>query len=258
MASAYFKGKFYSTTPNACVVDITPPVFAGIANATAQTDGSIEVDWLPALDSTPPIEYVLYIALGSVSAATLFVNGNIVAIAPELSSSFKIYTLSDQSTYLVNGQVYTLGVRAKDGVGNIDSNLTIQTETAIASGNMPAIYQTIANQLQATEVLLAADHVNFQTDHSNFQSDHTNFQTDHANFQGDHTNFQTDHSNFVSDLSTFNSHNNDLSTQVNLLTTEVNDLTVITNTLAGSGGLIAEFEEHEDLTALFEEIEELI
>lgn len=188
MASAYFRGEFYNTTPNACVIDTIPPVFAGIANATAQTDGSIEVDWLPALDSTPPIEYVLYIALGSVSAATLFVNGNIVAIAPQLSNSFKIYTLSDNSTYLVNGQVYTLGVRAKDGVGNVDSNLVIQTETAIASGNMPAVYQTIATNLN----------------------------------------------------------------------TSITTLNSISNTLAGSGGLTAEFEEHEDLTALFEEIEELI
>lgn len=188
MASAYFKGIFYNTTPNACLVDIIPPTFAGIDSTTPNTDGSITVSWLPALDSTPPIEYVLYIALGSVSAAALFVTGNIVAISPELSSDFKIYTLSDQSTYLVNGQVYTLGVRAKDGVGNIDSNLTIQTETAIASGNMPAIYQTIANNLNQS----------------------------------------------------------------------VNTLNSISSTLAGSGGLTAEFEENEDLTALFEDIEELI
>ena len=141
--------------PSACVVDITPPTFAGVASATPNTDGSISLAWLAATDLTGPIEYLLYIALGSVSAGTLFQVSNLVTIAPAVLTK-KIFTLADQTTYLVNGQQYTVGVRAKDGVGNINTNVVILTPTAIASGNIPGVYQQILNDFIDVEVGLSA------------------------------------------------------------------------------------------------------
>jgi hypothetical protein len=152
--SQYFAGLFSFLAPNAAVTDLTPPTFAGITGNTPNTDGSISVAWSLASDATPPIEYLVYIALGSVSAATLFQTTNLTRIAPAGSTSTKIFLLADQTTYLVNGQQYTVGVRAKDAVGNIDSNTVIQTPTAIASGNLPVVLQTLATDLDA--VLTAA------------------------------------------------------------------------------------------------------
>lgn len=149
-----FAGISSQLLPNAAISDLTPPTFAGITGATPNTDGSITALWSAASDATPPIEYNIYIALGVVSAAALFVPGNLVTISPALTTSKRIFTLADQTTYLVNGQQYTMGVRAKDAVGNIDTNLVIQTPTAIASGNLPVVLQTLATDLDA--VLAAA------------------------------------------------------------------------------------------------------
>lgn len=194
MPGQSFAGNFVQMLPENCVINTTPPTFAGISGTTPNTDGSITATW--AAGSTAgkdPIEYEIFIALGVVSAAALFLSTNKVTISPSGTLSKRIFTLADQTTYLVNGQQYTMGVRAVDSQGYTETNTVIQTPTAIASGNLPVVYQTVATNLIATEVLLAADHVNFQGDHTNFQSDHTNF-------QGDHTNFQTDHANFVADI----------------------------------------------------------
>lgn len=154
MAAQYFAGLFYQSTPNASVSDLTPPTFAGITGTTPNTDGSITASWSPASDATGPIEYNIYIALGVVNAATLFQASNLVKIAPAGTTSTRVFTLADQSTYLVNGQQYTMGVRARDAVNNMDSNTALQTPTAIASGNLPVVLQTLATDLDA--VLAAA------------------------------------------------------------------------------------------------------
>ena len=175
MASQYFAGLFSALTSKACTVDTTPPTFAGISGATPNSDGSISVSWALATSTKPPVGYHVYISLGSVSAATLFQQSNVTAHVPPGKTSGRVFLLPDQSTYLVKDQVYTLGVRANDAQGYEDSNTAIQVVTAIASGNLAAVFQTIATQMAATEVLLAADHVDFQGDHTNFQSDHADF-----------------------------------------------------------------------------------
>ena len=187
------------STPTSATIITTPPTFAGIVSATAQTDGSFLVTWAAATGINPPLEYLVYIALGSVSGATLFQASNVVTVVPTGALSKRVFTLSDQSTYLVKGQQYTMGVRAKDGVQNTDANLVTIVETAIASGDIPTIYQTIASDLQATEALLAADHVDFQSDHLDFVSDHTAFQGDHTNLNQDHVNLNQDHVNLNQD-----------------------------------------------------------
>lgn len=182
MASQYFAGLFSALTSKACTVDTTPPTFAGITGATPNSDGSIGVAWALATSTKTPVDYRVYIALGSVSAATLFQQSNVTIHVPPGKTSGRVFLLPDQSTYLVKDQVYTLGVRANDALGYEDSNTAIQVVTAIASGNLAAVFQTIATEMAATEVLLAADHVDFQSDHTNFQADHVNFQADHADF----------------------------------------------------------------------------
>lgn len=168
--SQYFDGLFSSLLPNAAITDNTPPTFAGIISATPGTNGHIEVAWAAASDATPPVDYLIYIALGSVSAGTLFNSSNLVTISPAGTLSKKIFTLADQTTYLINGQIYTFGVRARDAVGNINTNTAIMNATGIGYVDLPGSFQN-------TETLLAADHVNFQADHANFQTDHTNLQT---------------------------------------------------------------------------------
>ncbi|MBL0233228.1 MAG: hypothetical protein IPQ08_06145 [Chitinophagaceae bacterium] len=153
--SQYSAGASYQLVPSACIVDITPPTFTGISSLTASTDGSLTANWPLATDTTPPIEYIIFIALGSVSAGALFVNSNIVTIAPSGVISKKIFTLADQTTYLVNGLTYTVGVRAKDALGNINTNTVILMVVATGSGNLPVVFQTIATDLAATEILLA-------------------------------------------------------------------------------------------------------
>ena len=107
------------------VDQLNPPTFAGITSVTPNTDGSITANWAAA--SAPsgcltPIEYIVYIALGNVNAATLFQNSNICAYVPFGSLTTKVFLLSDFMTYLINGQQYTLGVRAKSATGISENN----------------------------------------------------------------------------------------------------------------------------------------
>lgn len=147
----------YQRTPNACQLDTTPPTFAGIASVTPQNNGALTVAWLAATDSSPPISYEIYIALGSVNAATLFVSGNLVMISPPNTLSCPIFTLGDRSTFIVKDQLYTLGVRARDAVGNVDSNTAILTSTSIGNVDLPAVLQTVATNLQTTATALSID-----------------------------------------------------------------------------------------------------
>jgi hypothetical protein len=117
-----------------------------------------------------------------------------------------------------------MGVRAVDAVGNSDTNTALQTPTAIASGNLPSVFQTIATNLAATEVLLAGDH-------TNFQADHVNFQADHADFQADHVNFQSDHADFVADLATLNAYLTTLATDIADLEAQVTAATALVDAL---------------------------
>lgn len=208
--SQYFYDVLEQKVSYTSITDATPPTFAGITSVTPNSDGSITAAWSAGSTPKTPLEYEIFIALGSVSAATLFQASNLQKIVPTGTTSTKVFMLADQATYILNGATYTLGVRAKDALGYEDSNTAILTTTAIASGNLISIFQTVAASLAATETSLATDHANFQSDHANFQADHANFQadhtafgTDHTNFQGDHTNFQGDHTNFQGDHTNF-------------------------------------------------------
>lgn len=151
------------TLPPASLPDTTAPTFGGATGATPNLDASFTLAWLAATDASNPIRYRCYLALGSVSAAALFVPGNLVKTVEAPALSTRLFSLGDQLGYLIRGQIYTLGVRAVDAYGNMETNTVVVTATATASGNLPDIYQTVAAALQvtagqteATQVLLEA------------------------------------------------------------------------------------------------------
>lgn len=146
MAGKQYSSSLVQTLPDACIIDVTPPVFAGISSLIPQGNGSLKAIWAAATDAIGPITYDVYIAAGSVNAATLFQAANIVSSKKSLQAL--IYTLADETTYLGINQTYTVGVRARDGVGNQSSN--VQLLTAQSSGVLPDCLVAAAASLAAT------------------------------------------------------------------------------------------------------------
>lgn len=122
MPNILINNNFYQGTSSACIVDLTPPTFAGVNTTTVQSRGQIRTTWLAASDSTPPIRYEVYIQANT--ATGLFNTTNICGITNQLT--FDTWTTPD-GTFLVNGTTYYLGVRAVDAVGNRDSNVVSQS-----------------------------------------------------------------------------------------------------------------------------------
>lgn len=137
------------TQQTATNITSTLPTFAGITTATANTNGSLVANWAAATTTKTPVEYVIYISIGSVNAVTLFAANNIHSIVPSTRTSAMIFTLANQSTFISNGQIYTLGVRAKDAFGYSDLNTAIQTVTATGSSNLSTVIQNAANLIVA-------------------------------------------------------------------------------------------------------------
>ena len=191
---------FQHNTASACLVDLTPPTFAGVTGSLPQPNGSVLLSWPVATDTTLPVTYDIYALPGTVAATAVFAATSKQAVKSVLSS----YVFRDSNDALLTAQDYTFGVRARDAVNNLNTNLAVLT--VASSGVLTDSLATIAQSLANTEILLTADHINFQADHVNFQGDHTNFaaddaafDADHANFVNDHTDFQSDHTNFVAD-----------------------------------------------------------
>jgi len=136
--------------PSACIVDIVAPTFAGIANTTAQNNGSVLVDWLTATDLSTPLTYEVYCLPGSVVAAVLF-----AANPTAKTSSLSEYIFRDSNGALLVAGTYTFGVRVRDAVGNRDSNLIVQTE--VSSGVLTDSLAQIAASLNSTQLDLAQD-----------------------------------------------------------------------------------------------------
>ncbi len=132
MPNILIGNNFYQGTSDACIVDLIPPVFAGINFLDVESRGQIRAGWSAATDPTPPIRYEVYIQAST--ATGLFSTSNIIAITPNLS--YDIFTLPDGS-FLQNGVTYYVGVRAIDGVNNRDSNLV--SMSVISTGVLTAI-----------------------------------------------------------------------------------------------------------------------
>lgn len=139
MANFLVGNNFYQGTSQACIVDLTPPTFAGITFLDVESRGQIRAGWSAAIDATTPIRYEVYIK--AATATGLFNTTNIIAVTPNLQ--YDIFTLPDGS-FLVNGATYYIGVRAIDGVNNRNSNTV--SMSVISTGVLTAIdvYETKA------------------------------------------------------------------------------------------------------------------
>lgn len=139
MPNFLVNNNFYQGTSDACIVDLTPPTFAGINFLDVESRGQIRAGWSAASDPTPPIRYEVYIKAST--ATGLFNTTNIIAVTPNLL--YDIFTLPDGS-FLQNGVTYFVGVRAIDGVNNRDNNTVSQS--VISTGVLTSIdvYETHA------------------------------------------------------------------------------------------------------------------
>lgn len=132
MPNFLVNNNFYQGTSEACIIDLTPPTFAGINFLDVESRGQIRAGWSAATDSTGPIRYEVYIKAST--ATGLFNTTNIIAVSPNLQ--YDIFTLPDGS-FLVNGTTYYVGVRAIDGVNNRDNNTV--SMSVISTGVLTAI-----------------------------------------------------------------------------------------------------------------------
>jgi hypothetical protein len=139
MPNILIENNFYQGTSQACIVDLTPPTFAGITFLDVESRGQIRAGWSAATDATAPIRYEVYIKAST--ATGLFSTTNIIAITPNLQ--YDIFTMPDGS-FLQNGTTYYVGVRAIDGVNNRDSNII--SMNVISTGVLTSIdvYETFA------------------------------------------------------------------------------------------------------------------
>lgn len=160
------------TFGNASIVNTTAPDFDGIVSAVPNNDGSITVEWdapTPNACATP-IRFEVYVLPGSVSAATLFGSrNNIVKIVESNDLQTNVFTLADQTTYLIRNQEYTLGVRAISGVSIQESNMAIEVVTAIASGNLPVVFQNLAAAFASTQLDFEATEAAFENTQGDFE-----------------------------------------------------------------------------------------
>jgi hypothetical protein len=117
MSDILVEESFYISTSDACVIDLTPPTFAGINFLDVESRGQIRSGWSPGTDVNVPIRYEVYIQEST--ATGLFNVANIVGITPQ--TQLDIFTMPDGS-FLQNGTTYYVGVRAVDALGNRDAN----------------------------------------------------------------------------------------------------------------------------------------
>lgn len=134
----YPVARAYQGTSQACILDLTPPTFAGVAAITVQSLGQIRASWFAATDATNPIRYEVYIKRDN--ATNLFYPINIIAITDKLQ--FDIFNLPD-NVLLGSGIDYYIGVKAVDAVGNRDNNLVSQTiqTSGISAGTGGSEYE---------------------------------------------------------------------------------------------------------------------
>jgi len=153
MPNLLINNNFYVGTSSACIVDTTPPTFAGISTLAIGSRGQISATWAAATDATTPLRYEVYCQ--AATSVGLFTNpSNVVGITDALR--FDFWTLRDGS-FLQNGTTYYVGVRARDGVSNLDSNTVsfsvistgvfVSAETYKVQG---AFALNSSNQLQGT------------------------------------------------------------------------------------------------------------
>lgn len=123
-------GGVLQSTPASAYQIMTLPTFSGITTLAAQLSGSLLATWSSASGPNAPIVYDVYIQLGTASG--LFVDANKVQSTFGLTS--EIFHLKS-GALLVYGSTYFVGVRARDPLGNLATDLS--SLSAISSGVAP-------------------------------------------------------------------------------------------------------------------------
>lgn len=140
----YFAGPIVQTLPNASVVDLTAPTFAGISGLTANANGSLQASWAAATDPTLPIRYDIYVQ--AATATGLFNSPN--RALGVFGTTKAIFALAD-GTLLQAGVTYYVGVKAVDGVGNVDGNSASLNAVAVGvpDTSLFNLFSTVADQV---------------------------------------------------------------------------------------------------------------
>jgi hypothetical protein len=87
----YFQ-QFYQQSAEACVVDLTPPTFAGISGLTVGSSGQLIPSWSAGSDTSNPIRYEIYVQAST--ATGLFSLSNIAMVVTGVTSA-PVYTLAN-------------------------------------------------------------------------------------------------------------------------------------------------------------------
>lgn len=111
-------GGSVQSTSQACILDITPPVFSGISFLTLGALGQLQAQWNAATDLSSVIRYEVYVKVSSPTG--LFNSVNLSIVTTQLQAN--VFSLGD-GTLLQTADTYYVGVRAVDAVGNRDNNI---------------------------------------------------------------------------------------------------------------------------------------
>lgn len=117
-ANQLVSGGAFQPSSQACIVDLTPPTFAGISFLTLGTLGQLQAQWNVATDLSSIIRYEVYVKANS--STGLFNSVNLSMVTTQLQAN--VFSLGDGSL-LQTAVTYYVGVRAVDAVGNRDNNI---------------------------------------------------------------------------------------------------------------------------------------
>jgi hypothetical protein len=134
MASQFFGDYFKHKVANAAITDLTPPTFGGITGLTPLGNGALSVNATPGTDALSPIRYEIYISTSNVG---LFSLSNICSVV----TSFPANVFQDASGVLLSNQLYYVGVRAVDNVGNRETNTAILSATSLGVSSASVLGQ---------------------------------------------------------------------------------------------------------------------
>jgi hypothetical protein len=136
VANQLVTGGAKQRSSQACIIDLTPPTFAGISFLNLGVLGQLQLQWAAATDATAPVQYEVYVQ--AATASGLFNTTNIALVVSSLNAD--VFALANGD--LIQGAVeYFVGVRAVDGVGNRDNNTVSlsQVSPGITGANLATI-----------------------------------------------------------------------------------------------------------------------
>ena len=116
-------GGAIQSTSQACIIDLTPPIFSGINSLSIGSLGQLQLSWSAATDISNPIRYEIYVKAST--SSDLFNTNNISIVTTQLQAN--VFSLANGSL-LQPAITYYVGVRAVDAVGNRDNNIVFLSQ----------------------------------------------------------------------------------------------------------------------------------